>query len=214
MQKWKVIAFYTANSPYKEVLEKYLMPSIMKFELPYEIVELPNFHNWHKNVAQKPLFIKDMLEKDTKNVVVLDADATIERYPRLFDELEDKLITWEKGPGYVKYDIAVHYLDWATWYNRPGITTKELLTGTMWLRNCDRVKDICQKWYDNAVSVGDWEQAALARVLKKEKANIYELPLEYIYIDTLPDGKQPHVKIEDPVIRHHQVSRKLKKVKL
>ena len=214
MKKWKVIAFYTKDSVYKEVLDTHLMPTLEKLDLDYEITEVPNLHNWHKNVAQKPMFIKNALDRCDRNVVVLDADATIERYPVLFDELEEKLVTWEKDSGYVQYDIALHYLDWATWYDRPGITTKELLTGTMWLRNCDRVKDICQKWSDDAIKVGDWEQAALARVLKKEHANIYEIPLEYIYINSMPDGKAPNVKIEDPYIVHHQVSRKLKKVKL
>ena len=128
-----------------------------------------------------------------------DADATIERYPQLFHEIPEE------------YDIAFHTLHWNTWYNRLEDNTTELLTGTMFFRNRQIVKDLCREWYEKAQDGSIWEQKILESIIKKYDLKIYNLPIEYTYIKTLPRGQEPHVKVEKPVIVHHQVSRNLKR---
>ena len=55
-----------------------------------------------------------------------------------------------------------------------------------------------------------YAQRVLAKILEEhEDINIYELPLKYCYIKTLPQGEAPLIKL-DPVILHHQVSRNYK----
>ena len=200
---WKVVAFYTSNSPYEQVYEQYLKPSLERFNIESIIVQTENTHNWKKNVAQKPKIILDTLESVTHDLVVLDADATIERYPELFDKL----------PATV--DLAVHYLDWSTWYKNNS-SIKELLSGTMFIRNNDKMKALCRRWYQDAINTSAWEQKVLEALIEKTKKEgehieIYELPLDYIYINSLPQGQSPHVKIDNPYIVHHQVSREFRK---
>ncbi|KKK76571.1 hypothetical protein LCGC14_2862310, partial [marine sediment metagenome] len=132
------------------------------------------------------------------NVVILDVDAIIEQEPVLFEEIP------------TEYDIALHYLDWEKWYGHsPGV--KELLTGTMMLRNRPQVKAMCEEWYRKAKKTQQWEQKILEEIIGNYSLKIFELPIEYIYIDTLPNGSKPRISDENVVIRHFQASRTWKR---
>jgi len=201
MRPFTIYSFYTEESPYQEITNKYLIASINKLEkrIPLEIIKAQNFHHWGKNVAQKPFIILQLLDEKKDNIVFVDADATIEQYPQLFHDIPEE------------YDIACHILDWDTWYKNKS-HVKELLTGTMYFRNREKVKSLCREWYIKAEDGSGWEQTILEGILEKRKdIKIFELPISYCYIKTLPTGKEPHVKIENPVIVHHQVSRNLKR---
>lgn len=200
MNKIVFATFYTEDTQYKEISEKYFKKSVEKYNLDYKILEYPNYKNWNRNVAQKPLAILDTLNSIPEDtcLVFLDADATIEQYPNLFFDLPQEV------------EIAYHVLRWDMWYNRPKDTTKELLTGTMFFRNNDRVKKLCKEWYDKAIKSSEWEQKVLQKII--DVNDIYKrwLPIEYCFIKTLPGDRKPHIKTE-PVILHHQVSRELKR---
>jgi hypothetical protein len=64
-------------------------------------------------------------------------------------------------------------------------------------------------WYIKAQKKDMWEQKVLEQIITNHNVKLYPLPLEYCYIKTLPDGREPHIKVE-PVILHHQASRKYK----
>ena len=195
-----LICAFVAGKKYKEVLKKYLLPSLKKLNIEPIVIETENTHNWHRNVAQKPLIALQVLEehKDA-NIVLLDADCTVEHYPELFHSIPSD------------FDIALYTLDWNTWYrNNNGV--KEVLSGTLFLRNCDKVKSLCKEWYNETIRTGAWEQRGLARTLVKRKdIKVYDLPIEYCWITSLPNGDSPHVKCDNPVIKHYQVSRTLKR---
>jgi len=193
------ISYYTTGI-YKEVANTHLIPSLTRWNLRSDIQELPSLGNWIHNVALKPKFILDMLNKHKEDVTFLDADATIEQNPELLGNIPSE------------YDIAVHYLDWKTWYGSGN--KKELLSGTMFLRNNPKVKSLCEEWYSKSKKCERWEQLVLADILKERSdIKIYELPLSYCYIKSRPGNKSPLVLL-NPVILHHQVSRELKRRKL
>lgn len=202
MRPFTIYAFYTQNSPYLEILNQYLISSINKIQpqIPFEIICAKNYHHWTKNVAQKPNIILEVLNdsEEDEAIVFIDADATVERYPQLFHDIPDE------------YDIAFHTLDWNTWYRNKS-NVKELLTGTMYFRNRIAVKELCAEWYAKAQDGHRWEQQILEEIIQKYPLKIYNLPIEYCYIKTLPNGKEPYVKVDQPVILHHQASRTLKK---
>lgn len=200
MNNFKVVAFYTANTIYEKIFNQYLWPSLLKWDLPYSIIKIPNEGNWFKNVAHKPRIVLEELETNAEDLVILDVDAKIEQNPVLFYELDKK------------FDIACHILEWKTWYNQPNSNTKELLSGTIYLRNNPEVKQVCKAWKHYASTSGQWEQKALQRAIKENKnVKFYNLPVEYCYINSLPNGNPPYIKIENPVIVHYQISRDLKK---
>ena len=201
MEKTIISTFVTENSPYEKIAEDYLIKSAKNFNISIEVIKMENFHNWNRNVAQKPLAIKKLMKQyPNKNIVMLDADATIEKPLDLFETLDK-----------TQHDIAVHILSWELWYNRPGDPVKELLTGTMWLRNCNKVKELCDLWYHEYTRTSQWEQACLSTVIKNGNYDVYELPIEYVAIDSMPNGDAPYYKIKEPVIKHYQLSRTLKR---
>jgi hypothetical protein len=202
--------FVTENSPYEQIFEEYLGKSLIKMKEAYGldsiVVKEKHKGDWTKNVAEKPRVILDVLESmnklnDDRLLLFLDADATIERYPYELEQVGKE------------YDIGLHYLDWRTWYNYQNSNVKELLTGTMFFRYNDRVKLLLKEWHAKAVQTQKWEQKVLESIMENHKKNLtlYEFSVEYCYIKTLPTGREPFVKC-DPVILHHQVSRKMKKV--
>ncbi len=200
MEEFRIACFITEDSPYEAVLEEYLLPSLAKLDIEPIIIKTENTHNWHRNVAQKPLIALQTLEKyKNTNIVLLDADCTVESYPGLFSAIPSE------------YSVALYTLDWDMWYrNNSGV--KEVLSGTLFLRNNDKVKSLCKEWHEDAIRVGDWEQRALGRVLKRrEDIKVYDLPLEYCYITSMPGGAEPHIKCDNAIIKHYQVSRELKR---
>lgn len=192
---YKIISFYTPN--YKEIAEKYLIPSVNKFKLSNYIIEVPDLGSWKKNTDYKPLFIKDFILKNKTNIIFIDVDATINSYPDLFDNIP------------LAYDIGIHYLDWKIHYNT--INKKELLSGTIFLRYNNNTIRLLNLWIDLTKHC-HVEQNALDKTLKQmSDIKIYELPREYCYIETLPSGNKPNNPIDNPIISHHQISRIKKK---
>jgi len=199
MNSFIIVSYATKDTPYEDVLDKYLLASVRKLSLPYYVDIVPDLGDWYKNTAFKPRFIMDCLRKFKEDIVFLDADATVEQYPQLFHDIPEE------------YDMALHYLDWKAWYHQPSIIF-EALSGTLYLRNNNRIADMVTKWAESARASQEWEQKALAKVLKENpEVIVYSLPLDYCYIKTLPKGQDPFVKIDQPVILHHQVSRYLKR---
>lgn len=198
---FKVYAFCTVGTPYEGVMDFYLLNSLKKFDdIRFEVLKTPSLGSWQKNTSLKPKLILDWMEKSKEgDLVILDADAEILSYPKLFDEIP------------AEYDMACHYLDWETWYNNNS-GRKELLSGTLFLRNTEKVRDMVKVWAYLSQIGEKWEQKVLENLLETDfkEIKVYPLPLEYCYITELPGGKQPRVKC-DPVIVHHQVSRLYKK---
>lgn len=200
MHQIKIISFFTLDTPYEKVMYDYLFPTIKKFGLDWYITGIHNEHSWGKNTSSKPAFILDALKNNfhKSRLIFLDADATIEQYPQLFKDIPEE------------YDVACHYLDWSTWY-RNG-EKKELLTGTLYLRDSKAVRELVKEWDKRARASTKWEQDIFQTLLlERPEIKVYQLPLEYCYIKTLPNGSEPFVKC-NPVILHHQMSRQFKKV--
>jgi len=200
--KFLITAFVTSGTPYEEVLHTYLLPSIQKFNLEYNIEVVENKGSWLRNVAQKPKIIKEVLDKyPTYQIVCLDADSEIKRVPDLFNQIP------------LEYDLACHYLDWNSWYGyQDSPPVFELLSGTLWINNTEQTRFVLHKWEEIASHSDIWEQKVLSQVLTSNPSvNVYKLPVEYCYISSLPNGNPPLNPSEFPVIVHHQVSRKLKK---
>ena len=176
----KIIAYYTTNTPYEEEA-KGLAESIRALGMDYTIVPYCSRGCWELNVGIKPEFIKEMLDKYEDDLLYIDVDARVRQVPVFGNE-----------------DIGVHYKD--------GI---ELLSGTIYLKNNQRVKSLVALWcktQKNKPMV--WDQITLAIALKSFaddlKIRIRKLPPTYTQIHDLMRG------CGAPVIEHFQASRKYK----
>jgi len=190
-----VCAFYTKNTVYEEIANKQLLPSIKELSLDSDIVAVPSLGTWQANTSYKSTFALQMLQKHPdKNIVLLDVDARIDTIPTLFDNIPEPNI------------IAAHFLDHQLWFGR-RTASKELLSGTLFLRNVEQAHEMVQKWVDECKKDKEWEQRVLARVVKQFHYPIYHLPVEYCWIHTMPGNRSHPLKDEGVVIRHFQASR-------
>jgi hypothetical protein len=185
------VSFVTKNSPYEKVVEDYLLPTLKKFNLPYDIDYIETKKSWMENIQYKPTFLKNMLLKHKCPIVSLDADATIEKDPVLFNTISE-------------HDIGAFYLDWKMWYSS-RYDKKELLGGTLYFNYNDKVLAFLDKWIQKQNEKMQWAQRVLQQlVLENPDIKIYSLPIEYCFIDS---NKFPNLK-KEAVIIHHQLSRK------
>ena len=204
MNKWRIGAFYTKDTPYEDIYHNILEDSCKRLGLEDKLIpmEIPNRGNWYKNTAQKPRVVIDFLSclEEGESLVLLDADASIEEYPVLFDTIP------------LDYEIAYHTLSWIDWYGHKT-ETLELLSGTMFFRNTSAVEQLCIEWFNKSQKELKWEQKVLQEIIPQHKVKHYPLPIEYCFMKDRPGNLPPLVQAK-PIILHHQVSRDLKKGKI
>ncbi len=193
-----IISYATKNTPYEQVIQERLLPTLKRFNLNYDITYPKDQGSWQRNTHIKAKIIKQMLLKHKQGVWFLDSDATIERYPELFDKLQD-------------YDISYHSFDYDFfWKHKIGSSKRTILSGTLFLNYNEKVLKFVDDWIKENEKNAQWEQRNLGEVIKrwKDKLKIYPLPIEYIAIvkakDKIPDF------IKNPYIVHHQVSRRFR----
>lgn len=187
--KFIVVSYYTKGTPYqKEALK--LEGSLMKHGIPYHIGAVPNRGSWQKNTLFKAIFIRNMLTQFVGvNIVFTDADSIFHTYPKMFEDLD--------------CDIAVHFRDWK--HGR-----EEMLSGTIFLANNERVRKLMDEWIAiNRANKDTWDQRNLQRAFNRHKHNLrlLYLPMEYCCI--FDDEKR---KFCDPVIEHFQKSREYRRI--
>lgn len=195
MDKIQYISLYTEGL-YEKVINKYLLPSLKQFDLPYKLYRKPDLRNWEKNtVNYKAQIILDALKEFNKTIVFLDADAVINSFPHLFYTIPNK------------YEIGYHLVDWHLQYNKTS-NIKQLATGTLWINNTENTKNFIKKWILLNSKTKYNEQFNLETIIKNNNINSFILPVEYCAIvnfkNVLPDY------IKNPVITHFQASRKYK----
>jgi hypothetical protein len=176
----KVVCFYTLDSPYEEEA-KLLEASCASFNIPIRKMGYQARGSWVKNAGIKPGFLVRMLDEETEDLLYLDVDARVKQYPKLFDNFDA--------------DLGVHYKD-----------GKELLSGTIFLKNNERTKKLVNVWmHAQANSQDVWDQKVLQTLLLDYKdITVKSIPATYCQIfDSMK-------KAGESVIEHTQASRRYK----
>lgn len=201
MDKIVYISFATENSPYVDVLNKGLLPSLQKFELTYDFEITENRKNWCLNTQLKASVCYKMLIKHQCPIVFLDADAVVVQEPVIFSTLSDKC------------DISFHNLDSKLfWHNIRG-EQREPLTGTVYFNYSLKVLDFISKWIaqtDINKKLHDMDNFKIALGMVPD-LKIYPLPIEYVSI-VKRDNRVPS-SIPNPIIVHYQASRRYRHYK-
>lgn len=190
-----IISYYTRGTPYEKEVAN-LIGSLERFDLPYKIYDIPSRGSWIKNVQMnEEVILGAMDEFPGKEIISLDADSVIQRYPALFETLD--------------CDFAAHYHIW------PRGNRKELFCSTMYFKNCAVVKRFltsCIERYQKhpttrqqpnmmAVFEGKWNDIVWRKALR-----FTNLPPQYCKIFDLMG------EIKYPVIEQFQASRRFKKL--
>ncbi len=185
-----VIAYYTENTQY-EVLAGNLQKSLQHFGLAHHIEPIKDQGSWEKNTHYKAYFIRDILNIRNQDVLYVDVDAQFKRYPELIETLD--------------CDIAYRTQDFR-WRK------DEALSGTVFFKNNDKVKNLVNRWIQlNEATPAErmkpetWEQKNMQRAQREmPDINYYNLPPEYTFIFDHTKAMYPGVL---PVIEHYQESR-------
>jgi len=175
-----IVSYYTKNTGYEKEAKR-LEESIKKFGLEYDIEEIESLGDWQKNTHYKATFIRKMMDRHpNRDLLWLDVDAVVHRYPILFDDIDT--------------DLAIHYKD-----------GKELLSGTLYFSNNERIKKLVDAWIEeNKKNPDIWEQKNLATTLKNWNGKVEILPPTYCQIFDLM------MNAGEPIIEHFQASRRYK----
>ena len=142
---WIVVAYYTPS--YKGEISK-LRQSMEDHDVPFYIEGIEDQGGWDANTHYKPTFIKRCMDLfPNKDIVYVDADATFEAYPDLFDLID---------------------CDLAYWVNTyPNGRRNELCAGTLFLANNDIIRKLCDTWVEKCKVVDEvLEQIKLQEVVR------------------------------------------------
>lgn len=184
-----VVGYYTVDTLYQDKAQV-LKESLARFNVPHDIIGVKNLGDWYKNTCYKPTFLKEMLCKHYPlPIIYVDVDAEFMAYPDLFDTFEG--------------DIGVYVFDRSEY--RKSAHGFEVLSGTIFLRNNDKVFDIVEKWeIECKANPRVWDQKSLEKVLD---GHYSLLPGEYCKIFDRMSF------IIEPIIVHYQASREVRKNK-
>jgi hypothetical protein len=185
-----VIAYYTENTSYQTLAEK-LKKSLQDFGLPHYLEPIKDQGSWEKNTHYKAYFIKKCLNDRNLDLLYVDVDAAFKNYPSLIDTLS--------------CDLAYRTEDFR-WRK------DEALSGTIFLKNNDRVKAFVDRWIQiNEATPAErmkpetWEQKNMQTAHRGFNDLVYyNLPPEYTYIFDHTRIMYPGLR---PVIEHYQESR-------
>lgn len=195
MTNFVVVAYYTEGTGYAVEAEK-LRASLVAFGIDHDIWHMASLGSWQKNTQHKARIIQGQLhfmehvKNDLRPIVYVDVDAIFHAYPALFDELDA--------------DAAFAWRDYALFPSMSSKTRKELLSGTIFLRNNEAVRELVREWIvENEKNPTAWEQRNLQTVVARAdgKLRIAELPPTYCKIFDIMREAGP------AVIEHYQKSR-------
>lgn len=190
MKPWIAVSYFTENTFYADYANAF-SDSAKQNSVPHYVESVPNLKDWSKNTNYKPEFILRMLNKFPHyDIVWVDIDAKFKAYPILFDTLN--------------CNIAAFEFDQRKYYSRKH-TLKELLSGTLFLRNDIGAECIVKQWIAKCKEKPkQWDQKSLQEVVGD---GYYRLPGEYCKIF----GRMNDIK--NPIIEHYQASRQVRKNK-
>lgn len=163
-----------------------MVKSVERFDFKSNVMEIEKINNnWLDTIYWRPEFILLVLWKYKQDVVWLDCDATMERYPDLFDNFKDD------------FGIHVHDFRWRK---------NEYLGGTMYFAHNERSMGFLTKWikFNKAQPKDSLSQWAIPKVIKQcPELKVQILPESYCNIFD-------HINCQNPVITHWQASRKFR----
>ena len=196
-KSWILISYYTEGTSYEEEIKK-LKQSLENYKIDYCFYGEEALGSWRKNLNHKSRVIREAMSKyKDKDIVFVDSDAIIKKYPALFDELSSNR----------HYNIATCFRCY-----RGSVSPGSLLSGTLWFRNDKAGREIVDRWHDIAIKNEDVRHQHCLRLALEEiqmQGNfllINRLPNAYTYVYNYKyDGNVI------PVIMHYQASRKLRK---
>ena len=185
------VSHYTIHTPYQKEIEK-LKQSLIKFDLDYDLEGIKPKGTWRANSNWCAWQVQKALKYyPGRDIVRVDADAIIQRYPSYFTDFD--------------FDADIAACVWKASRLRPG---GEFLGGTMYFANNERTRFIVDEWVKQSELTPTYRNGDMLETIiqkNKEKIRFGKLPLAYCKIFDFMRNE-----VDEPVIEHFQASRKYK----
>lgn len=179
---YKVVSFYTPDELYIKHAEN-LIKSLDQFQIPHTIECCNVLDSWEQVCASKSEFIYNQWRASELPIVWIDADATVEAKPTLFEDLDA--------------DFAIH--KWNGW---------QFATGTIYFSKSPATEQLLQQWVLRCkADPHTWDQihlqSAWCDIAATSELKTYVLPRSYCQIFDATE--------EEPcIIKQWQASREKK----
>lgn len=178
-----VVTFFTND--YYSQLSRNLGMSCRKHEIPIVVKKADDKGSWVKNCAFKSYFLYDMLMTLKTDIVWLDADSTVMKFPDLFVTIKEDFAVRAEPGAKTKRPVGREPIslpeNWPEaispcWFN----------SGTIYLKNNDKTKELCRRWLKLCTkNETDWDQWTLQQAWCDVQPSTFWLPREYCQIKKL-----------------------------
>ncbi len=192
MGPYKIVSFYTNNTPYKEEILN-LESSCKKFNLDYSIEGIDSLGSWIKNINNKPRFIYEKWKLSEIPIVWIDADGVIKQNPSLFNTITE--------------DFAIHNIT-----HRDG--QREFNSSVTFWNKTDKAEITLKRWITESEKDYTKMDQFHLQLLWWELDNKYNVKVKWLpqTYAKIFDWKGP-IESNDPiVIEQYQASRRFKKI--
>jgi len=190
-----ITSCYTIGTKYEDEARR-LEKSLIRMGLRYHFEGIPNTGDWRHNVHEKVKFIRRCLDKINEDIIQMDADCEVVRYPELFEQLNG-------------CDIACNIMPKETyWFNNEKKEITDLTNvSVIYLKNSKKVKKMLDAWVELDSTLEDHiDDISFAKNLKQfPNMKVFKLPLSYCHIYDRPLDKSG-----EPVIELYQANRRLR----
>lgn len=182
-KKFTIVSYHTNDAIYEAEASR-LIASLDAFNLDYYIESIPALGDWKTCTDYKATFIRRAIERVNTPIVWLDADATVVKYPILFENLKE-----------VDISAFINHIN-------------NLLSGTVYFANNDKVRKMMDNWIiANKKNTVLFEQKILQSTIKKNRNIIFRrLPIGYCQIYNY----KVQAKENEKYVLHWQASRRTK----
>lgn len=186
---------YTKDTKYEDEIKR-LEKSLIKFGLEYYFEGIENTGDWRKNCHQKVRFVQRCLDKFDCDIIQMDSDCEVLKFPELFEQLQE-------------YDIGAHVTPSEDFHLKKWHTATDLHNvSVLYLKNNTKVKKLVEAWVKRDATLEDHiDDISFSKALKEfkkfEEIKEIKFPDRYVHIYDRP------LK-EEPVIELYQASRRLR----
>jgi hypothetical protein len=157
-QKPLIISFYTIDWEYPNHAKR-MQEDCTRLGLDFYIVEKSSTHDYIKNTAIKPFFIKETLEKFKRPVLWVDVDGLL-----------------LKDPGLENLDS-----DFAATPYQNSLLDRDWTVSILWFNYSEKSMLLVNEWCKNAVNKTDEAAFDITWKSLKSDVTVTELPLTYCF---------------------------------
>lgn len=200
----------TAFTPRYKTIADGLIKSCREYDIKCVAYSYPE-SSWLEATWNKPdAILRAMDDYPSDDVVWIDADARLKRYPELFESIESVGIF--SGANDPEANAAIDI--WNPNEKRRPIFSKSYRGGTIFFENTDEIENMVIEWLSfrsPCISRKIPDQYCLAYVFFNNNIEVIELPVSYCFVY---DTDKLWSSCREPVIEHYQASRKFNSSKI